>query len=258
MADSKKRTFNDGEVPGQPPKRLRPDYSSHGLITVLVGPGEKSYSVHKTTVCTASEYFSAACSKKWAEGVQGVIKLPDFDIETFDTFLHFAYTNDLDITLVAQDTTSPDIPPYQALAKVWGAADYLQNRHLRNLVIDKVIEKSLRRPMSLEPATLTAIDEVAPQGSTLRRVIQDFHLSITSVETFDKQAEEWPIELVREAARRHIAQQIKSPRHCPTVECRCEYHEHIDRESLCTDESDSDSDYDLKSDSDSDTSSDSE
>lgn len=51
------------------------DYDS--LITVLVGAGEERFTVHKDVICVKSKFFRAACSDRWQEGQEKVVRLPE-------------------------------------------------------------------------------------------------------------------------------------------------------------------------------------
>ena len=189
----------------------------------------------QTTICASSEYFKAACSGRWTEGKKGVIKLPDFATTTFDAFLHYTYTNELDMTLITEDSSPLNLPTYEDLAKLWGIANYLQYRQLRNRVIDETLREMTRRPYNLlSSSALNAVYEIAPEGSTLRRLIEDFQLFRVTGFAFETQGKDWPLELIMAAARRYCNRHVRRSERRPTFDGRCKYHEHEDHESACT------------------------
>lgn len=69
----------------------RPDSSD--TITVLAGQDEKPFTVHKNVLCKNAPYFNAASSDQWQrDGEEGVARLTSVDEETFQMYVHWAYT----------------------------------------------------------------------------------------------------------------------------------------------------------------------
>lgn len=64
------------------------------LVTVLVGPEQASFAVHKELLCYRSEFFQAACNGRFKEA-EGVVKLPEQDSATFKHFIYWLYTEKL-------------------------------------------------------------------------------------------------------------------------------------------------------------------
>jgi len=63
----------------------RTNYSE--TITVLVGETEESAVVHKDVICRKSDFFVAACSRRWAEGREKTVRLPLVTPEVFNQYL---------------------------------------------------------------------------------------------------------------------------------------------------------------------------
>lgn len=103
-------------------------------ITVLIGEEEQKFLVHKDVACSKSPFFKAACDeRKWSEGKEGVVKLPEHDPETFSLFLPWVYSD----KLAEGDDDSAEA--LRRMARTWSLADYLGATTLSNLVIDKIL-----------------------------------------------------------------------------------------------------------------------
>lgn len=61
------------------------------MVTVIVGPAEKSYAVHEKLLRSASNYFEAALSRDWKEANEKTVKLDDVDPYFFEVFLAWLY-----------------------------------------------------------------------------------------------------------------------------------------------------------------------
>jgi hypothetical protein len=64
---------------------------------VLVGPEKKSFSIHKNIICNRSPFFQAACAERWQASTPKALELPEDDADTFDVYLHTAYTGHVDV-----------------------------------------------------------------------------------------------------------------------------------------------------------------
>jgi hypothetical protein len=57
-------------------------------VSILTGEEEQQFTVHKDSICAKSKFFKAACSERWIEGKQKVVKLPDVTARDFQTYVH--------------------------------------------------------------------------------------------------------------------------------------------------------------------------
>ena len=64
------------------------------VVTIFVGPEKKRYNIHKDIICHHSEYFRAAYNGRWKEADEGVT-LEDVEVEVFNIFVHWLYTQQL-------------------------------------------------------------------------------------------------------------------------------------------------------------------
>ena len=61
------------------------------LVTVLVGPKQHRFDIHKGLLCTKSKFFKATCSGNFKEA-EGKIQLPSQEVDTFKYFVYWLYT----------------------------------------------------------------------------------------------------------------------------------------------------------------------
>lgn len=64
------------------------------MITVLVGPKEVPFDLHKEHVCAWSDFFKTACNSNFKER-NGVVNFPEQDPDTFRYFVYWLYTGKL-------------------------------------------------------------------------------------------------------------------------------------------------------------------
>lgn len=62
-------------------------YDFDDMITILVGEEEHRFTVHKDMLCAKSRFFRAACSKRWASGVEKVVRQPEGTAEDFQIYV---------------------------------------------------------------------------------------------------------------------------------------------------------------------------
>lgn len=61
------------------------------IVTLIVGPDRKSFSVHKHVLVETSEFFRAALTGGFAEARSGVVELPTDDPKIVEYYIEFAY-----------------------------------------------------------------------------------------------------------------------------------------------------------------------
>lgn len=211
-------------------------------VRVIVGLKDKreGFTIHSATACAKSTFFKAACSTRWmGEGKERLVRLPDQDAEAFEVFVHWIYSDNLDLSTM---TVSPSVqriagrapPSYLNFGKVWALANYLGAPELRNLVIDGIIEKFATSVARINVLSLKRIWKMTFAGSTIRRVLVDYTVNTRCYSGSDAQAkmQALPEEIVQEAARRWLLGISKQP--VPAFQDRCKYHEHAEGEPRCT------------------------
>ncbi|KAF1835098.1 hypothetical protein BDW02DRAFT_455322, partial [Decorospora gaudefroyi] len=74
------------------------------LVTIAIGPEKIPYHIHKDVICHHSEYFRTAYNGRWKEAEEGVT-LEDVEIEVFNFFVHWLYTQQLPALRYFHDAT---------------------------------------------------------------------------------------------------------------------------------------------------------
>lgn len=207
----------------------RPDYSE--VITVLIGKSEKKFIVHKATICSKSPFFAAACSGKWAEGQEGIVRLPGQQSRVFAMFLHWVYTQTIDMTIVNIDLEKG--PSYLALLQLWATAHYLQAFDLCNKVVDTMFMRHRQFP-TFRPNedTFQFACNNTTEESGARRLLLDLWVFGCSSEYFEQEGPRLPSEITLAIAKKMIAGEQKSDCN-PVKKARCYYHNHSEGDAKC-------------------------
>src|SRR5277367_4403703 len=85
--------------------------SGSKLITVLVGPTQQPYSLHKDLLCAQSPFFASCLNSDFREAATDTVTLPTDAPEIFDHFVHWAYRDDV-TTLTDQAAAETAIRTY--------------------------------------------------------------------------------------------------------------------------------------------------
>lgn len=171
------------------------------MITVLAGKEEKRFILHQTAVCAKSKFFKAACSKKWREGQERIVRLPEAGVATFKTYCDWVYSGD-----VAKDTcTSKSAKSDQCAAQassvgLYLLGDILDDVQLRNKVVPMLF--SSMRCLNMLPCTsgVRHIWNSTPSGSLLRKVVVDVFVLRLDRSTLSDRVSDYPVDFVREVA----------------------------------------------------------
>jgi hypothetical protein len=77
---------------------MHSDVAMGKVVTIIIGPEKKAYSVHKGLICYYSEYFRTVHNGQWKEAEDGV-SLDMVEPIVFNIFLHWLYMQRLPDTL---------------------------------------------------------------------------------------------------------------------------------------------------------------
>ncbi|TKA66527.1 hypothetical protein B0A55_10252 [Friedmanniomyces simplex] len=159
MATKRKSDGSDGGVS----KQLRSNYNA--TITVLVGPSEASFTVHKDLICRNSKFFEKACSGDWKEARERTVRLAGTNASFFQIYVEKLYFPTANLYDNTADALRPSAKPFLVmdrnevlfqLCQIWALGDYLQDHGFQNAVVDTL--------------AMNAAQEV-PSGSTVEWVV---------------------------------------------------------------------------------------
>jgi len=143
-------------------------------VTVLVGASKQPFVLHKGLLCFYSDFFRAAFEGSFKEATERKIELPDVDIDTFEAFQVWLYSQSFrGINDLADSSQAPKLPSFQILAHLWVFGDKYQIPVLQNGAIDALIQKTLEEQIfGIEIVNIAYENTMA--GSPLRRYAIDY------------------------------------------------------------------------------------
>jgi hypothetical protein len=154
------------------------DFNNEDLVTLLVGPEQKTIVVHGTY----SEFFKAALKKEWIEGQTRTITLLEKCPEVLAHYMSFTYSKDLSTKSIPYNEQSDFDHSYQLLATL-----YVYGERFINPTIQKAVIKEIFRLIDVEDISgsswAPSADEVniiyrgTLENSPARRLMIDLHLS---------------------------------------------------------------------------------
>lgn len=200
--------------------------------------------MHKDMICKKSDFFTAACSSAWAEGKEGVVRLPTIEPETVKLYIHWVYSGDVDLEVFDSTEAKRQFPnsirPADAFAstqllRLHVAADMLLDRSLGNRVIDRIIEMMEKKKKWLvNQEVLELVWTHTKDGSKLRQCILDFFAAEVPSTSFRIKGRSLSKDFIFDLAIGQMELRDTPSRDiCPTVERKCRYHEHSEGEAAC-------------------------
>ncbi|KAK3710213.1 Ankyrin repeat and BTB/POZ domain-containing protein 1 [Vermiconidia calcicola] len=186
------------------PAKKRPKHDYKDTITVLVGHERTPYMVHKTVFCTQSPFFQTATNGNyWLEAKEKTVSVPEATEDTFEAYIHWAYTSAIDLSTAPKATASHKHADWDIITRLWILADMLMDEQLCNGLTDLMLTKFDEDYYCMHPATLCTIWEQTSAESQLRKVCIDI-MSCTSWENIEADATKLPQEFLIEFMRRYF------------------------------------------------------
>lgn len=177
------------------------DYND--TITVLVGDKEKRFTVHKDVICVKSKFFRAACSKRWREGQEKIVRLPEVrSASIFQLYMDWTYGNESGLfketyfdstTLAASDVVD-------RLIGLYLLGDVLDDVKLRNYTLRLMTAVIKGSRFLLHPMQCHRVWRRTVPNSPLRKYVVDLVVTLSSPEVFRNRSAEYPMDLVLQAA----------------------------------------------------------
>jgi hypothetical protein len=176
-------------------------YDYDDLITVLLGPDEFQFQVHRSNICERSKFFEAAVSTdRWIEGQQNVVRLPEVGAADFQMYIHWVYTGKLSPDVFWSNTGLDPYREQRAYFAAYIIADFLNDSDLCTLALDTMITKSIDWHYMPNANTCQGVWEKTPKGSPLRAFIVEWKISAEAHEGFSDHVGDYPREFLEEMA----------------------------------------------------------
>ena len=178
-------------------------------IAVHVSPTEYRFVVHQNKICEKFKFFRAACSKRWIEGQEKLVRLPEVDIEVFQEYWEWVYSGTIPAGRCTVDSNmTAKNAEHLLLINLYLLADLLDDIKLRNWSTEEM-SKSLET-CNMVPLSdaLEAVWSGTQKGSRFRRQFVDFAVARVDRDSMAGVIEQFPSEFVREFA---IAAMRKAP-----------------------------------------------
>ena len=125
-------------------------------------------------LCLYSDFFRAAFKGSFKEAIERKIELPDVDVDTFEAFQVWLYSQSVRNVEGSQDSIfqSAKLPSFWVLARLWVFGDRHQIPLLQNCAIDALIQKNRDENRFALIVVQTAYENTL-HGSPLRRFAID-------------------------------------------------------------------------------------
>jgi len=180
------------------------DYDS--TITVFVGAGEKRFTVHRDVICVKSKFFRAACSDRWLEGQQKIVRLPEaHSTKAFQLYVDWTYTNELNLdrtTLEAGDVVN-------SLVQLHLLGDVLDDVKLRNKTLRLMTVEVREAKLFLNSEQRHFIWRHTAPNSSIRKWVIDHFASLADSTMMEKFGSTLPADLVLQTAVMLVARHVK-------------------------------------------------
>ncbi|KAK5126057.1 hypothetical protein LTR85_011412 [Meristemomyces frigidus] len=212
-----------------------PEYGTSIIIFEVGKETPERFAVHENVITPRSDFVRMALSKQWKEGKERTIPLSEDEAAVFRLYHLWIYTNrifsDTRTDTTAFQLTAPreDDTEYQLLVKSYILGEKLLDTHFKDAVLDCLIEK-LRKTCTFDTRLTNTIHENTPEGSPLRRLLQDIYVWAGNSTWLDEAllGDYVNAEFLLDLSKRHMAfWGGRRPEKVPYVGCTCGYHEHV-------------------------------
>jgi hypothetical protein len=154
--------------------------------------------VHREVICTKSGFFRAACSTRWQEGREKVVRLPEVQPNVFQVYIDWTYTDTL-VPGAAATFTSTNEPSCRGLVDLYLLGDVLDDVKLRNKAM-QLLSAQVAAYAQPNHKTICHIWRNTPPNSLLRKWTVDIKISNASRKLFVEHAEHYPAEFMLQVA----------------------------------------------------------
>lgn len=150
------------------------------IISVIVGKGEikREFCLHKGLLSYHSSYFQAALNSRCAEGLYGVVHLPEDDVEVFQAFYYWLYTRklfDLHAGRAYASKTDTTNIEWMLICKIFVFGDARGIPGLKNAAVDLTVAKFVQM-WAFPIETVRFVFDNTQESSPLRKLLVDMAL----------------------------------------------------------------------------------
>ncbi|KAF7950108.1 hypothetical protein EAE96_007406 [Botrytis aclada] len=169
---------------GNNPTRMVIKSIGREVVHVKVGKELHDFGVHKSLICHCSPFFKAAFTSGFEETTTGIIKLADIDVEVFELFFGWLYTQQIGdaeqdvVGLPLSENESITGHAYElhvgTLLRLYIFADMIKVPSLKNDCIDKLSGMgSFEKEYLTESKNVQYVWEHTTEGDLIRKLFVD-------------------------------------------------------------------------------------
>jgi hypothetical protein len=174
------------------------------MVTVLVGPEEDEFEVHRVRLTQRSSYFRKILSQKPSDEAPVILKVPEISTPYFVMYWHWVYTSKLDDEALDYEDGTPRFVEHHRqpqrkddetmraytrcevlrdssilashLIRFWICADFLGDAECQDTISDELAKWFLDKhiPTAISASTIAFVDEKTRPGSPIRRFCIDW------------------------------------------------------------------------------------
>lgn len=200
--------------------------------------------MHECIVLDKSEFFKTALKEDWKEGQDRVVRLPAAFAETFSSYVHWLYKDEVTVKQEIEDglketatMVSSSKSKFEAFIGLYGLAHFLGDIRLQNAVITSASHHADTHALGPAFKSVSMAYTETPEGSTMRRFLAAYYTTDIShkyyLENHTQFPSEFTLDMTLEFMRRRSNNlEPKIPRAANKI--LCDYHEHNDEVPRCT------------------------
>ncbi|TGO21674.1 hypothetical protein BPAE_0206g00080 [Botrytis paeoniae] len=244
---------------GNKTTRMAIKFIGREVVHAKVGKDLQDFGVHKSLICHCSPFFKAAFTSGFEETTTGIIKLADVDVEVFELFFRWLYTQQIGepeqnaVGFALSDDESKSGHDYKLyvgiLLRLYISADMIKVPILKNDCIEKLSRMgSFEKEFLTESENVQYVWEHTKEDDLIRKLFVDTIIWDLGITSFHKTLDQLPEEVkfaillamkrVIDNARTEIREMEKSRRKFKTLasldsslEDPKNYHENVGAEN---------------------------
>lgn len=145
---------------------------------MIIGAAGCKVYVHEKLI-RRSDFFDRALKGEWKENQTRSVLLPDEDLDTFKSYMHWLYTGNIPTPLGSEMSKAA---PYDALTRLYGLGERLLDGEFQDRVLDTIVVEArerigpIRRLGYPGRKAVSIIYESTPDSSPARRLMVDLYV----------------------------------------------------------------------------------